>query len=187
MKLNGEELKNVHFKCIGLVMDTDSIIDREVHMIKQEETDRSVVRPEDSPQAQSESIRDHSQTGSDVWERMLGDEREQHDGDCYHGDEDPSRDPRSLETRPHAKRRHSPHITLSTDRRGLICAVAVFVGLDMSKEDMRTKSPAAITFSGIYIDRHLTWKKHIHIICSKISKATIIINRVKHFFYHIVH
>ena len=33
----------------------------------------------------------------------------------------------------------------------------------------------------IYIDRHLTWKKHINIICSKISKATFVINRVKHF------
>ena len=40
----------------------------------------------------------------------------------------------------------------------------------------------AITFLGIYIDRHLTWKKHINIICSKISKATFVINRVKHFF-----
>ena len=40
----------------------------------------------------------------------------------------------------------------------------------------------AIQFLGIYIDRHLTWKKHINIICSKISKATFVINRVKHFF-----
>ena len=42
----------------------------------------------------------------------------------------------------------------------------------------------AIKFLGIYIDRHLTWKKHINIICSKISKATFVINRVKHFLPH---
>ena len=40
----------------------------------------------------------------------------------------------------------------------------------------------AIKLLGIYIYRHLTWKKHINIICSKISKATFVINRVKHFF-----
>ena len=44
-------------------------------------------------------IRDHNQTGSDVWERMLGDEGDQQEEDCYHGDEDASRDPRSVETR----------------------------------------------------------------------------------------
>ena len=42
----------------------------------------------------------------------------------------------------------------------------------------------AIKFLGIYIDRHLTWKKHINIICSKISKATFVINRVKYFLPH---
>ena len=42
----------------------------------------------------------------------------------------------------------------------------------------------AIKFLGIYIDRHVTWKKHINIICSKISKATFVINRVKHFLPH---
>ena len=42
----------------------------------------------------------------------------------------------------------------------------------------------AIQFLGIYIDRHLTWKKHIYIICSKISKATFVINRVKHVLPH---
>ena len=33
----------------------------------------------------------------DVWERMLGDEGEQQEEDCYHGDKDASRDPRSVE------------------------------------------------------------------------------------------
>ena len=32
--------------------------------------------------------------------------------------------------------------------------------------------------------KHLTWKKHINIICSKISKAIFVINRVKHFLPH---
>ena len=42
----------------------------------------------------------------------------------------------------------------------------------------------AIKLLGIYIDRHLTWKKHINIICSKISKATFVINRVTHCLPH---
>ena len=49
---------------------------------------------------------------------MLGDEGDQQEEDCYHGDEDASRDPRSVEMRSHAKRRHSRHITPFTDRRG---------------------------------------------------------------------
>ena len=73
---------------------------------------------EDSPQAQSEGIQDHNQTGSVVWERMLGDEGDQQEEACYHGDDDASRDHLSVETRSHAKRRHSTHITACTDRRG---------------------------------------------------------------------
>ena len=52
-----------------------------------------------SPQAQSEDIREHNQTGSEVWERMLGDEGDQQGEYCYQGDEDASQDPRSVETR----------------------------------------------------------------------------------------
>ena len=37
---------------------------------------------------QSEVIRGHNQTGSGVWERMLSDEGDQHEEDCYHRDED---------------------------------------------------------------------------------------------------
>ena len=38
----------------------------------------SIVQQEDSPQAQFESIRGHSQTDchSNIWERMMGDEGE---------------------------------------------------------------------------------------------------------------
>ena len=72
----------------------------------------------DSPQAKSEGIWGHYQTGSDVWERMLGDEGDQQEEDCYHGDEDASRDPRSVETRSHAKRGNPTHTTRITDRRG---------------------------------------------------------------------
>ena len=84
-------------------------------MVKLETTDRSIVRPEDSPQAQSESIGGHNQTGSEVWERMLGNEGDQQEEDCYHIDDDASRDPRSVETGSHAKRRNSTHITPFTD------------------------------------------------------------------------
>ena len=77
-----------------------------------------VVWPEDSSPAQSKSIRGHNQTGSDVWKQILGYEGEQQEEDCYHGDEDASRDLRSVETGSHAKGRNLTHITASTDRRG---------------------------------------------------------------------
>ena len=50
---------------------------------------------------------------------MLGDEGDQQEEDCYHGDEDASRDPRSVETRSYAKRKDSTNITPFTDRRVL--------------------------------------------------------------------
>ena len=82
----------------------------------------------------------NNQTGFDVWERMLGDEGEQQEEDCYHGDEDASRDPWSVET-DHMRNdeiRRILHLFPSTR----LCSVAVFVGLDKSKEDMRTPSLA---------------------------------------------
>ena len=124
VKLNGEELKNVdHFKYLGSVIDKDGTINRRGPsragcMVKLEKIDRSIIWPEDSPQPQSKGIWGHNQTGSDVWERMLGDEGDQQEEDSYHGDEDASRDPRSVETRSHAKRRNPTHTTRFTDRRG---------------------------------------------------------------------
>ena len=44
---------------------------------------------------------------------MLGNEGDQQEEDCYNGDEDASRDPRSVETRPHAKRGNPTHMPLS--------------------------------------------------------------------------
>ena len=52
-----------------------------------------------------------------VWERMLGNEQEE---DFYHGDEDASRDPRSADTRSHAKRGNPTHTICFTDPR--LCA-----------------------------------------------------------------
>ena len=49
---------------------------------------------------------------------MLGNEGDQQEKDCYHGDEDASRDHRSIETIPHAKRGNPTHSTRFTDRRG---------------------------------------------------------------------
>ena len=49
---------------------------------------------------------------------MLGNEGDQQEEDCYNGDEDALRDPRSVETRTHAKRGHPTHSTRFTDRRG---------------------------------------------------------------------
>ena len=73
-------------------------------MVKLEKFDRNTLCPEYSTQAQSEGLCGHYQTGSDVWERMLGNEGDQQQEDCYNGDEDASRDPRSVETRTYAKR-----------------------------------------------------------------------------------
>ena len=49
---------------------------------------------------------------------MLGNESDQQEEDCYNGDEDASRDPRSFETRTHAKRGNPTHTTCFADRRG---------------------------------------------------------------------
>ena len=37
----------------------------------------------------------------------------------------------------------------------------------------------AIKFLGIYIDKHLTWKKHVDFLCSTISKSIFALNKVK--------
>ena len=49
---------------------------------------------------------------------MLGNESHHQEEYCNNGDEDASRDPRSVETRTHAKRGHPTHITHYTYRRG---------------------------------------------------------------------
>lgn len=43
------------------------------------------------------------------------------------------------------------------------------------------KNDESVKFLGLYIDKHLTWKEHINIISSKISRAIFAINRVKYF------
>ena len=64
---------------------------------------------------------------------MLGNEGDQQEEDCYHRYEDASRDPRSVETR-----KSDAYYTFHRSKR--LCAVAVFVGLDMSRDEMQTKS-----------------------------------------------
>ena len=121
VKLNGEELKNVdHFKYLGSVIDKDGTIDGDVDLRVQAAWSswRKLTGVLYDRKAQSEGIRGHYQTGSDVWERILGDEGDQQEEDCYHGDEDASWDPRSVETRSRAKRRNPTHTTRFTDRRG---------------------------------------------------------------------
>ena len=49
---------------------------------------------------------------------MLDNEGDQQDEACYNGDEDVSRDPRSVETRTHAKRGNPTHTTHYTYQRG---------------------------------------------------------------------
>ena len=62
-------------------------------------------RPHGQADAEIENIRGHTsnQTGSSVWDRMLGDEAEQQEEDCYHGDEDVALDRQSDRTGSHAK------------------------------------------------------------------------------------
>ena len=49
---------------------------------------------------------------------MLGNESDQQEEDCSNGDEDASRDPRSVETRTYAKRGQPKHTSHYTYRRG---------------------------------------------------------------------
>ena len=63
MNVNGDEIKNVdHFKYLGSVIDRDGTNrqrrgpSRAGCMVKLEKIDRSIVWPEDSPQAQSKGI-----------------------------------------------------------------------------------------------------------------------------------
>ena len=140
MKVNGEEqlLENVdHFKYLGSVIDKDGTINRDVDLRVRAAWSSwrkliGVLYDRKIPLR----LKANYQTGSDVWERMLGNEGDQQAKDCYHGDEDASRDPRSVETRPHAKRGNPTHSTRFIHRRGL-CPVAVFVGLDMSRDEIR--------------------------------------------------
>ena len=85
----------------------------------------------------SGSKRRYNQTGSDVWDRMLSDEGDQQEEDCYNGDEDASRDPRSVETRSHAKRIKTLDAYYTFHRSTRLC-----VGSDMSRDEMQTTSPA---------------------------------------------
>ena len=39
----------------------------------------------------------------------------------------------------------------------------------------------SLNLSGIILDKHLTWKKHIHLIANKISRTVGIINRLKNY------
>ena len=126
IKLNGQ-LKNVdHFKYLGSVIDTDGTVDRDVDLRVQAAWSSwrkltGVLYDRKIPIRLKAKVYEAiitDQTGSDVRERMLGDEGDQQEEDCYHGDKDASRDPRSVDTGSHAKRRHSMHITACTDRRG---------------------------------------------------------------------
>ena len=62
---------------------------------------------------------------------MLGNESEQQEEDCYHGDEDASRDPRCQEEITCETKRSLPRSTR-------LCAAAVFVGLDISRDEVTT-------------------------------------------------
>ena len=56
--------------------------------------------------------------GSDVCQHLRCCNLHQQEEDCNNGDEDASRDPRSVETRTHAKRGHPTYTTHYTYRRG---------------------------------------------------------------------
>ena len=117
MKLNGEELNNVdnYFRYLGSVIYTDGTIGRDVDLLVRAGwsswRNLTGVLYEDSPQTESESIRCHNQTGSDVWKRILGDNGEQQEEDCYHGDEDAPQDPRSVEKGSQVRRTWKDHIS----------------------------------------------------------------------------
>ena len=137
MKLNGE-LKNVdHFKYLGSVIEKDGTIDRDVYLRVQAAWSswRKLTGRFFSGSKQM-YMRPLSDRLYDVRERMLGNECDQQEKDYYNGDEDASRDPRSVETRPRETRKSDAYYTFNRSTR--LCAVAVFVGLDMSRDEMQT-------------------------------------------------
>ena len=125
MTLNGEELKNVdHFKYLGSVIDKDGTIDKDVDLR---------VQAAWSSWIQLTGVfydrKIHLRLKAKIYEaiirpaltyrkRMLGNEGDQQEEDCYNGDEDALRDPRRIETRTHAKRGNPTHTTHCTYRRG---------------------------------------------------------------------
>ena len=72
---------------------------------------------------------------------MQGDDGEQQKEDGHHEGDDASRDPRSIET-DHMWNKEARRILNITPIDEVICAVAVFVGLVMSEEEIRTTSLA---------------------------------------------
>ena len=73
---------------------------------------------------------------------MLGNEGDQQEEDYYNGDEDASRDPRSVETRTHAKRGHPTHSTHYTYRRGYAQWPSSLVRTRPERNETQTTSPA---------------------------------------------
>ena len=86
IKLNGDQLKTVkHFNYLESVNDKDGTIGIEVDLRVQPALSswRKLTRRFLGYQAQVENIRGHNQGGSNVWERMLGDNCEQQEEDCH--------------------------------------------------------------------------------------------------------
>ena len=99
MKVNGEELKNVdHFKYLGSVIDKDGTIDRDVDLRVQAAWSSwrkltGVLYDRKIPLRQKAKvygaiIRPAMTYGSECWAMKVT--------NCYHGDEDALRDPRSV-------------------------------------------------------------------------------------------
>ena len=114
------------FKYLGSVIDKDGTIDRDVDLREQAAWSSwgkltGVLYDQTIPLRLKARVYEAiiRPALTQLWKRMLGDdEGDKQEEDCYHGDEDASRDHRSVEARSHAKRRNSTNITHFTHRRG---------------------------------------------------------------------
>ena len=126
MEVNEDELKNVdHFKYLGSVIDRGGTIDRDVDLGVRAAWSSlrkltGVLYDRKIPlrlkaKVYEAIIRPALTYGSECWAMKVTNKRKIA---TTHGDEDASRDPRSVQTRPHAERGYPTHYKYSTDRRG---------------------------------------------------------------------
>ena len=147
MKLNGEELNNVdHFKYLGSVIDKDGTIDRDVDIRVRAAWSSwrkltGVLYDRKIPlrlkaKVYEAIIRPALTYGSECWATKVTNKR-----NIATTEMRMLRGILGVSRRDHMRKRSSDAF-YTFHRSTRLCAVAVFVGLDMSRDEMQTTSPA---------------------------------------------